>query len=836
MSQLSATFASSKARLARGATTLLPSRALCGRRYGSVAATDLALNHPLSLSRTRHSLSVGASSPAQCTLKGRWRLQPMATMPILSIASKRTFRSSASMQKERDGKSDDNDDPDADAKKKNPEEEEEGQETDDKDDDKGASRRRRALRRSDNAKPASATANSANGGEQVQTDPLTQLKRAVGVADYAQGQQSFIPDNYPNVMMLPITRRPLFPSLYKSIQVQDPQVIGALKELVERGEPYLATFMLKNDERDVDSIRDMDEVHDVGVFSRIMSIYVSPNPEDKHLTVALYPWRRVRMKRIIGPAKDPESTAATPALDQQELIVPESEEGGVGDSAVEEVVSPVANAANALKAIKLDYDFTALEVENVEDEPYDAKDPTISATMSEIVSVLREITTMNPMFREQIHHFASAQVSKAVFENPSKLADFAAALSGGSSEELQDILSDLNVATRLEKALVVLKKELMNAQLQNKISKDVEAKISKRQRDFYLMEQLKGIKRELGLESDGKDKLIEQFKVKAESLLMPAEVKKVFDEEVGKLAHLEPAASEFNVTRNYLDWLTQIPWGKHSVEDYDLQRAKVVLDEDHYGLEDVKQRILEFIAVGKLRGAVQGKILCFVGPPGVGKTSIGKSIARSLSREFFRFSVGGLTDVAEIKGHRRTYVGAMPGKVVQALKRVQTENPLLLIDEIDKLGRGHQGDPASALLELLDPEQNNAFLDHYMDVPVDLSRVLFVCTANVTDTIPGPLLDRMEVIRLSGYLADEKRAIAQKYLAPQAKETAGLDGTAVSLQDDAVDALVRNYCRESGVRNLKKHIEKIFRKAALKIVETGVAVEAPAPTSTAVPK
>ncbi|KAJ2339511.1 ATP-dependent Lon protease pim1, partial [Coemansia sp. RSA 2618] len=318
-----------------------------------------------------------------------------------------------------------------------------------------------------------------------------------------------------------------------------------------------------------------------------------------------------------------------------------------------------------------------------------------------------------------------------------------------------------------------------------------------------------------------------QFKAKAESLKMPAEVKKVFDEEVGKLAHLEPAASEFNVTRNYLDWLTQIPWGKYSVEDYDLERAKVVLDEDHYGLDDVKQRILEFIAVGKLRGAVQGKILCFVGPPGVGKTSIGKSIARSLGREFYRFSVGGLTDVAEIKGHRRTYVGAMPGKVVQALKRVQTENPLLLIDEIDKLGRGHQGDPASALLELLDPEQNNAFLDHYMDVPVDLSRVLFVCTANVTDTIPGPLLDRMEIIRLSGYLADEKLSIAQKYLAPQAKEAAGLEGSAVSLSDAAVDALVRNYCRESGVRNLKKHIEKIFRKAALKIIEGGIAVPAP---------
>ncbi|KAJ1952250.1 ATP-dependent Lon protease pim1, partial [Linderina pennispora] len=715
----------------------------------------------------------------------------------------RSFQTSSLWQK----KNDDSDD--SDSKKKNKSAEEE------QDDDKG--RRRRSARRTEGV--------PATEGEPARPDPLTQLKRAVGVADYAQGQQSFIPDEYPKVMMLPITRRPLFPSLYKSIQVQDPQVIGALKELVERGEPYVATFMLKDDEKDVDKITSMDEVHEIGVFSRIMSIYVSPNPEDKHLTVALYPWRRVRMKKII---KSGESAVAIEAGEAA------SESSEVAATSSGET-SDAADAGKVLQSIQDDYDFTALEVENVADEPYDAKDATVSATMSEIVSVLREITTMNPMFREQIHHFASAQVSKAVFENPSKLADFAAALSSGSSSELQDILSDLNVTTRLEKALVVLKKELMNAQLQNKISKDVEAKISKRQRDFYLMEQLKGIKRELGLESDGKDKLIEQFKAKAEGLQMPEEVKKVFDEEVGKLAHLEPAASEFNVTRNYLDWLTQIPWGKQSIEDYDLQRAKVVLDEDHYGLEDVKQRILEFVAVGKLRGAVQGKILCFVGPPGVGKTSIGKSIARALGREFFRFSVGGLTDVAEIKGHRRTYVGAMPGKVVQALKRVQTENPLVLIDEIDKLGRGHQGDPASALLELLDPEQNTAFLDHYMDVPVDVSRVLFVCTANVSDTIPGPLLDRMEVIRLSGYLADEKRAIAQKYLAPQAKEAAGLEGANVQITDEAVDALIRAYCRESGVRNLKKHIEKIYRKAALKVVESGVAEPAPVEAASAAP-
>jgi Lon-like ATP-dependent protease len=281
---------------------------------------------------------------------------------------------------------------------------------------------------------------------------------------------------------------------------------------------------------------------------------------------------------------------------------------------------------------------------------------------------------------------------------------------------------------------------------------------------------------------------------------------------------LEPAGAEFNVTRNYLDWLTQLPWGQTSAESLDPVEASKILDEDHYGLQDVKDRILEFIAVGRLRGSVAGKILCFVGPPGVGKTSIGRSIARALRRQYYRFSVGGLSDVAEIKGHRRTYVGAMPGKAIQALKKVQAENPLILIDEIDKLGRGHQGDPASALLELLDPEQNSSFLDHYMDVPVDLSKVLFVCTANTLDTIPGPLLDRMEVIALSGYVAQEKMAIAKQYLIPAAREAAGVGEAQAVLTDAAIEALNRGYCRESGVRNLKKHCEKLFRKAALKIV------------------
>ena len=255
-----------------------------------------------------------------------------------------------------------------------------------------------------------------------------------------------------------------------------------------------------------------------------------------------------------------------------------------------------------------------------------------------------------------------------------------------------------------------------------------------------------------------------------------------------------------------------------SEENFDLKRAKEILDEDHYGLTDIKERILEFIAVSQLNGSVQGKILCFTGPPGVGKTSVAKSIARALQREYYRFSVGGMTDVAEIKGHRRTYIGAMPGKVIQCLKKVKTENPLVLIDEIDKLGRGVQGDPASALLELLDPEQNSGFLDHYLDVPVDLSKVLFICTANVVDTIPGPLRDRMEIIPVSGYVEDEKKAIAQSYLIPMARESSGIKDQNIEITDDALSNLIKSYCRESGVRNLQKHIEKIYRKGAFKIV------------------
>ncbi|CAG8562623.1 3379_t:CDS:2 [Paraglomus brasilianum] len=621
-------------------------------------------------------------------------------------------------------------------------------------------------------------------------------------------QKPSIPEVYPQVLALPIARRPLFPGFYKAVVVKDPSVTAAIKELMKRGQPYVGAFLLKDEELDVDVITDISQVYNVGVFAQITSVFPANSGQDENsLTAVLYPHRRIRISELIPPTDHADQVPGA------EIAPTEHDNEHSEDKPGKE--SQTAYVTSFLK----DFQVSLVNVENLVDEPYNRKNQVIRAITSEIVAVFKDIATLNPLFRDQIASFSMSQSAGNVFEEPAKLADFAAAVSTGEPHELQDVLESLLVEERLQKSLLVLKKELVNAQLQSKISKEVESKIAKRQREYYLMEQLKGIKKELGIESDGKDKLVEKFKEKAEKLTMPDAVKKVFEEEINKLAHLEPAASEFNVTRNYLDWLTQIPWGQRSPENYNIKHAMKVLDEDHYGLQDVKDRILEFIAVGKLRGTVEGKILCLVGPPGVGKTSIGKSIARALSRQFYRFSVGGLTDVAEIKGHRRTYVGAMPGKVVQALKKVQTENPLILIDEVDKIGRGHQGDPSSALLELLDPEQNASFLDHYMDVPVDLSKVLFVCTANIVDTIPGPLLDRMEVIQLSGYVADEKVAIASKYLAPVAKEMAGLQNTDVVLHEDAIESLIRSYCRESGVRNLKKQIDKIYRKAALKIVK-----------------
>ncbi|KAL2021972.1 hypothetical protein VTK56DRAFT_6391 [Thermocarpiscus australiensis] len=636
-----------------------------------------------------------------------------------------------------------------------------------------------------------------------------------------------VPEIYPQVLAIPIAKRPLFPGFYKAITIKDPNVAAAITEMFKRGQPYVGAFLFKDENADDDVIHNPDDVYDVGVFAQVTSAFpMNTQSGETGLTAILYPHRRIRMSSLLPPGAPDASKDADAAEPTPEPIPRVSDEASLkGDVVASFEESAVVQTPESgkklyeLTSFLKKYPVSIANVENLTEEPHDPKSQMIRAVTNEIVNVFKEVASMNSLFRDQISTFSISQSAGNVMSEPAKLADFAAAVSAGEPAELQEVLASLNVEERMHKALLVLKKELANAQLQSKITKEVESKITKRQREYWLMEQMKGIRRELGIESDGKDKLVEGFKEKADKLAMPEAVRKVFDEELNKLAHLEPAASEFNVTRNYLDWLTQIPWGQRSAENFDIQNAVKVLDEDHYGLKDVKDRILEFIAVGKLRGTVEGKILCFVGPPGVGKTSIGKSIARALNREYYRFSVGGLTDVAEIKGHRRTYVGALPGRVIQALKKCKTENPLILIDEIDKIGRGYQGDPSSALLELLDPEQNSSFLDHYMDVPVDLSRVLFVCTANMTDTIPRPLLDRMEVIRLSGYVSDEKMAIAERYLAPQAQELAGLKDVDVKLSKDAIEELIKSYCREAGVRNLKKQIEKVYRKSALKIVQ-----------------
>ncbi|KAL1435426.1 hypothetical protein MTO96_000103 [Rhipicephalus appendiculatus] len=455
------------------------------------------------------------------------------------------------------------------------------------------------------------------------------------------------------------------------------------------------------------------------------------------------------------------------------------------------------------------------EVENVPHEKFVITEE-MKAVTQEIVKTIRDIIALNPLYRESIQQMI--QAGQRVVDNPVYLSDLGAALTGAESHELQQILEETDISKRLLLALSLLKKEYELSKLQQKIGKEVEEKVKTQHRRYMLQEQLKAIKKELGLEKDDKDAIEEKFKQRLQDLVVPKQVMEVIDEELNKLSFLDNHSSEFSVTRNYLDWLTSLPWGKTSEENLDLARAKEVLEEDHYGMEDVKKRILEFIAVSQLKGTTQGKILCFYGPPGVGKTSIARSIARALNREYFRFSVGGMTDVAEIKGHRRTYVGAMPGKLIQCLKKTKTENPLVLIDEVDKIGRGYQGDPSSALLEVLDPEQNSNFLDHYLDVNVDLSKILFICTANVTDTIPEPLKDRMEMIELSGYVAEEKMAIAERYLIPQARAHCGIAESQVDVKPDSLQRLIKYYCRESGVRNLQKHIEKILRKAAFKIV------------------
>lgn len=439
-------------------------------------------------------------------------------------------------------------------------------------------------------------------------------------------------------------------------------------------------------------------------------------------------------------------------------------------------------------------------------------DEELDAYTRSVINQVKKLSEINPYFNEEM------KLAMLNSPSPGSLADLVAFALSLDVPEAQDFLETLVVKKRFAKLLVYLKREKDVADIQKKITDEVNDKVNKYQREYFLREQLKVIRNELGLDEDDKAKDMKKIKDAIEENNLPEDAKKAALEELERLESIPDSSPEYNVTRTYLNWMTQLPWSKFSEDKVDINAAQKILDKDHYGLEKPKERIMEFLAVRKLKPEYDGTILCLAGPPGVGKTSLGHSIARALGRKFYRFSLGGMRDEAEIKGHRRTYVGAMPGKIIQALKRVEVNNPVIMLDEIDKLGKSYQGDPASALLEVLDPEQNKTFIDNYLDVPFDLSKVLFIATANYVGEIPEALLDRMELIELSGYTIEEKLSIATKWVIPKQLKKHGLAAKEFSLSMAVLKSLVSDYAREPGVRVMEQLIAKLCRKAALEKV------------------
>lgn len=563
--------------------------------------------------------------------------------------------------------------------------------------------------------------------------------------------------SYPDLIyVFPVLRRPFFPGMAAPLVIEPGPFYEVLKVIAKSEHKCLGLLLSRQENCDIYKVG-FDDLHGVGVLARILRIIPM---EQGGAQVVLNMERRLQ---VIAPVKE----------------------------------------SKLLKA----------QVSYFDDNPILTTE--LKAYAISIISTIKDLLKLNPLFKEELQIF----LGHSDFTDPGKLADFAVALTTASREELQDVLETFDIPRRIDKALILLKKELDISILQNNINQKIEATINRSQKDFFLREQLKTIKKELGIERDDKSLDREKFEARLKERVVPPDVLKVIKDELEKISVLEVQSAEYSICRGYLDWLTIIPWGIYSSEHHDLDTAEKILEEDHYGLEDIKQRILEFIGVGQLAGGVKGSIICLAGPPGVGKTSIGKSIARALNRKFYRFSVGGMRDEAEIKGHRRTYIGAMPGKMIQALKYCQTMNPVIMLDEVDKMGKSYHGDPASALLEVLDPEQNAEFLDHYLDVRCNLSNVLFIVTANVLDTIPEPLKDRMDILRLSGYIMQEKIEIAKKYLIPRNRKAMGIKAREVTFTTEGLRCMINGYAREAGVRNLENLIKKILRKLAIKLVK-----------------
>ncbi len=571
----------------------------------------------------------------------------------------------------------------------------------------------------------------------------------------------------PILPILPLHDRPLFPRMMVPLLVFNEGIQEALVEMFNNSQRFVGLLLVRDSALPAaDTPESIEDFYEVGVCARVVQ---ASEPEDgQPLQLLLQVLTRFEIREVVGG----------PPLFRVSVRYRDDQAGEADDE--------------------------------------------LRAYYVSIINMIKELVQHNPLFKEELSNLPG----RLNIHEPGVLADFTAAVTSAPAAELQKVLETFDIHERLEQVLVLLNRELEVSRLQMQITKRIEDRMSRQQREFFLKEQLKEIKKELGIAKEGKDAEIEKFLERLEQLELSDEARERIDEEIDKLRMLEPSSPEFNVTRTYVDWLTILPWGRYTEDNFDLASAERVLEEDHYGLRDVKDRILETVSVGIIKGDLAGSIILLVGPPGVGKTSIGKSIARALGREFYRFSLGGMRDEAEIKGHRRTYIGAMPGKFIQALKTCHTANPVIMLDEIDKIGSSFHGDPASALLEVLDPEQNREFLDHYLDVRFDLSRVLFICTANQLDTIPGPLLNRMEVIRLSGYVLEEKLEILRRYLLPRQLEKHGLKAEQVRIGDATLRDLVDGWSREAGVRGLENYVKRILRKCARRIVEdSGQAVE-----------
>ena len=480
--------------------------------------------------------------------------------------------------------------------------------------------------------------------------------------------------------------------------------------------------------------------------------------------------------------------------------------------------SAIVQGVDRVKILKYNDEntyFTA-DVERIPEEKSGNPDVEVEALAKGLKNSFTELIKISPNLNEEHAGMLSN------IDRPSRLADRATSLLSVSNSEKQEVLEELDIKKRVENAINLLQREIQRIKLGEEIQTEVQDEISKTQREYYLREQMKTIQKELG--EDNQTVELDELKAKIADAKMSAEAEKVANKELDRLSRISPQSPEYSVARTYLEWLTDLPWSKSSKDNLNIESAHKTLDEDHYGLDKVKERVLEYLAVRSLKkkvtksDAVKGPILCFTGPPGVGKTSLGKSIAKSMGREFVRISLGGVRDEAEIRGHRRTYIGALPGRIIQSLKKAKTNNPVFMLDEIDKLGSDFRGDPSSAMLEVLDPEQNHAFSDHYLEVDFDLSKVMFISTANYPHNIPPALHDRMEMLDFSGYIDDEKVKIAQKHLIPKQIKENGLTAKQAKFTEDGIKEVIQSYTRESGVRNLERELANVLRKVAVDIV------------------